>query len=122
MADSICPALLKLLMMVFSPGIIGQVAWFILIDKRQRRAAICIVSYNAAADGVFMPSCHFGNTRSAFYPLIRPLAIVHFARRSGSHRAGCWGLTQSTLFNLLILLGFILQKSWHALCNISPNE
>jgi len=34
-------------MMVFSPGIIGQVAWFILIDKRQRRAGIYIASYKA---------------------------------------------------------------------------
>jgi len=31
--------------MVFSPGIIGQVAWFILIHKRLLRAAICAPSY-----------------------------------------------------------------------------
>jgi len=79
-------------MMVFSPGIIGQVAWFILIDKRQRRGGICITSYKAPIAGVFMPSCHFGNTPSVFYPLIRPLAIVHFARPSRGHRAGCWEL------------------------------
>jgi len=40
-------------MMVFSPGIIGQVAWFILIDKTQRRAAICLHSYKACAQWRF---------------------------------------------------------------------
>jgi hypothetical protein len=79
-------------MMVFSPGIIGQVAWFILIDKRQCRAAICIAPYKSPPDGVFMPSCQFGNTLHVFYPLIRPLAIVHFARLAGVHRAGCWAV------------------------------
>jgi len=39
-------------MMVVSPVIIGQVAWFILIDKRPRRADICIPSYKAPPDGV----------------------------------------------------------------------
>jgi hypothetical protein len=76
-------------MMVFSPGIIGQVAWFILIDKKQRRAAICKSSYKAPSDGVFMPSCHFGNSTRAFDPLTRPLAIVHFARPVAVDRAGC---------------------------------
>jgi len=42
-----------------------------------------------------MPSCHFGNARWVFYPSIRPLAIVHFARRPGGHRAGCWALLRS---------------------------
>jgi hypothetical protein len=77
-------------MMVFSPGIIGQVAWFILIDKTQTRAGICTHSNKAPAGGVFMPSCQFGNSLCAFYPLIRPLAIVHFARRIKRHRAGCY--------------------------------
>jgi hypothetical protein len=36
-------------MMVFSPGIIGQVAWFILIDKTKRRAAIYVYPYKARA-------------------------------------------------------------------------
>jgi len=95
-------------MMVFSPGIIGQVAWFILIDKRQRRAGICIASYKAPPDGVFMLSCQFGNIPSAFYPFTRPLTIVHFARRTGGHRAGCWAIALARIFNLLILLNFIL--------------
>jgi len=43
-------------MMVFSPGIIGQVAWFILIDKRRCRAAICAASYEVPPDSVFMLS------------------------------------------------------------------
>jgi hypothetical protein len=109
-------------MMVFSPGIIGQVAWFILIDKRQCRAGICMFSHKAPPDGVFMPSCHFGNSLNIFDPSIRPLAIVHFARLPRGHRAGCWAICRSEIYNVLILLGFILQKSWHALCNISPNE
>jgi hypothetical protein len=95
-------------MMVFSPGIIGQVAWFILIDKSRRRAAICKASYKAPSDGVFLPSCHFGNISSAFYPFTRPLTIVHFARRTGGHRAGCWAIALTHIFNLLILLNFIL--------------
>jgi len=109
-------------MMVFSPGIIGQVAWLILIDKKKRRARICHTSYNARPAGVFMPSCHFGNSISALCPLIRPLAVVQFARRTGGHRAGCWVIGKTIIFNPLILLIFILQKSWHALCNSFPNE
>jgi hypothetical protein len=95
-------------MMVFSPGIIGQVAWFILIDKLQCRAGICITSYKAASDGVFMPSCHFGNTLFVFYPSTRPLAIVHFARHLRGHRAGCWSVHESLVRNYMILLSFIL--------------
>jgi hypothetical protein len=109
-------------MMVFSPGIIGQVAWFILIDKTHCRAGICISSYTAPPGGVFIPSCHFGNLTVDFDPLIRPLAIVHFARPFGGHRAGCCIRGKRSLRNLLILLVFILIKSWHALCNTSPNE
>jgi len=95
-------------MMVFSPGIIGQVAWFILIDKRHCRAGICIFSYRAPPDGVFMPSCHFGNYSVAFDPLIRPLTVVHFARPIKGDRAGCCTAIVSLMHKLLILLGFIL--------------
>jgi hypothetical protein len=94
-------------MMVFSPGIIGQVAWFILIDKRQRRAGICIASYKAR---LMAFSCCLASSAipSAFYPFTRPLTIVHFARRTRGHRAGCWAIALARIFNLLILLSFIL--------------
>jgi hypothetical protein len=95
-------------MMVISPGIIGQVAWFILIDKRRCRAGICAASYKALPDGVFMPSCHFGNSPTAFYPLIRPLVIVQFARLPWGHRAGCCANQPCRISNSLILLSFIL--------------
>ena len=65
-------------------------------------------SYKAPSDGVFMPSCHFGNPSLVFYPLIRPLVIVHFARLPGRHRAGCWAPQFCLALKLLILLGFIL--------------
>jgi len=40
----------------------------------------------------FHAVCPFGTTLRAFYPFIRPLTIVHFARRSRGHRAGCWAI------------------------------
>ncbi|WP_124375746.1 hypothetical protein [Pseudomonas synxantha] len=95
--------------MMFSPGIIGQVAWFILIDKRRVRAGICTPPEQDLADGVFMPSCHFGNEVGGFNPSTRPLAIVHFARVTPGHRAGCEAIDLCVLYNYLILLGFILQ-------------
>jgi len=55
-----------------------------------------------------MPSCHFGNTLFVFYPSTRPLAIVHFARHTRRHRAGCWRVHESLVHNYLILLSFIL--------------
>ncbi|WP_156421204.1 hypothetical protein [Pseudomonas libanensis] len=110
MADPICPALLNYKkVMMFSPGIIGQVAWFILIHKRRVRADICTPAAQDPADGVFMPSRHFGNEVGGLDPSTRPLAIVHFARATPGHRAGCEAIDLCGVFNYLILLSFILQ-------------
>lgn len=69
-----------------------------------------------------MSFAHFGSAHVAMYPLTRPLAIVHFARPIKAHRAGCCPYHRATIYNLLILLGFILLKTWHALCNIYPKS
>jgi hypothetical protein len=69
-----------------------------------------------------MSFAQLGSAHVVMYPLTRPLAIVHFARPLEAHRAGCCPYHRATIYNLLILLGFILLKTWHALCNTSPKS
>lgn len=69
-----------------------------------------------------MSFAQLGSAHVVMYPLTRPLAIVHFARPLEAHRAGCWPCQRASIYNTLILLGFILLKTWHALCNTSPKS
>lgn len=69
-----------------------------------------------------MSFAQLGSAHVVMYPLTRPLAIVHFARPLEAHRAGCCPYHRAPIYNLLILLGFILLKTWHALCNTSPKS
>jgi hypothetical protein len=114
----------------FSPGKIGQVAWWILNDAGHRRVALsCLISqYVDFVDNLTIPRftgdclhpfltsapCSQFNKNEISYEI-----IVHSARPSQTHRAGCVENNFSINYKLLILLIFFQSKNWHAACNIS---